>query len=234
MQKFMLAGACALALLVVCPVFGQFGTKGGGGGGVGRPPYKAAVSTTSTTLTVPAITHSQNTDALIVSCYNAAGTALALVNAGPVAGQYSVTVNTSSKTVTIAFGASNQNGWCVVNGGGSPGAPGAPGGGGLPDPGSNGIPYRDSGGTTRLATGADLPTVPANKLPSTISSDTTGTAAKATALAASPSPCPEGQFVTALAADGTPTCSTPTGGGAPVSSRVSLPALATLSHATTD
>lgn len=58
--------------------------------------------------------------------------------------------------------------------------------------------------------------------PATLTSDTTGNAATATALENNPAACPSGEYVSDIAANGTLTCSTPAGGGSGTVTSVSV------------
>lgn len=96
-------------------------------------------------------------------------------------------------------------------------------GGGMADPGANGVVVRTAEDVTTARTitgtanrvsvtnGDGVSGNPTLTLPNTIEVDTSGNAATATALAANPTDCASGEFATAIAANGDLTCAVPTG-----------------------
>src|SRR5207248_7003846 len=102
-------------------------------------------------------------------------------------------------------------------------------GGALADPGSNGLVKRTGTNVTAVATAGSDYYAPGIKIANsdlnlTITSNTSGNAATATALAATPTACPGGQFVQQIGASGNPVaCGLAVTGGPSLSSGSSSP-----------
>jgi len=107
----------------------------------------------------------------------------------------------------------------------------------LGDSGANGLVKRTSAGATAAASqGVDFYQPGGTKiantdLQTTITSSTSGNAATATALAATPTACSGGQFATSIAANGNANCGSVATGGPTVTSGTALPAAANCSTA---